>query len=123
MACPVSSANSDKQNAKSEDISQREVYANETGTPQGGVISPLLANVALTALDNFIETNHSWINKTGQTPINPIVRYADDFVIIAKSKSSAVKIKQSVKDFLTTIGLTLSDEKTRITHIHKGFDF
>ena len=100
-----------------------EVYANETGTPQGGVISPLLANVALTALDNFIETNHSWINKTGQTPINPIVRYADDFVIIAKSKSSAVKIKQSVKDFLTTIGLTLSDEKTRITHIHKGFDF
>ena len=98
-----------------------EVYDNETGTPQGGVISPLLANVALTALDNFIQNNYSWRNSRGK--INPIVRYADDFVITAKSKTMAIEIKQSIKGFLASIGLTLSDEKTHITHIYKGFDF
>ena len=98
-----------------------EVYDNETGTPQGGVISPLLANVALTALDDFIQNNYSWGRSTEK--VNPIVRYADDFVITAKSKTMALEIKRSVKDFLTSIGLTLSDEKTHITHIYKGFDF
>ena len=95
-----------------------EVYDNETGTPQGGVISPLLANVALTALDDFIETHYSKRN------VNPLVRYADDFVIVCKSKTMADEIKQSIKDFLhKEIGLTLSDEKTRITHVYKGFNF
>ena len=99
-----------------------EVYDNETGTPQGGVISPLLANVALTALDNFIENNHS--QKITKGTVNPLVRYADDFIIVCKSKSDAVAIKQSITDFLhCKIGLTLSDEKTRITHIYEGFNF
>lgn len=98
------------------------VYESETGTPQGGVISPLLANVALTTLDDFIETNHSW--KKGGYTTNPLVRYADDFVIVCKSKTIAVEIKDALKDFLhTNIGLTLSEEKTKITHIYKGFNF
>ena len=98
------------------------VYDSETGTPQGGVISPLLANVALTTLDDFIETHYSW--NSGGNRINPLVRYADDFVIICKSKTIAVEIKEAVKRFLHThIGLTLSEEKTKITHIYKGFDF
>ena len=99
-----------------------DVYDSETGTPQGGVISPLLANVALTTLDAFIETHYSW-NSNGNR-VNPIVRYADDFVIICKSKTIAVEIKEAVKRFLHThIGLTLSEEKTKITHIYKGFNF
>ena len=98
------------------------VYDSETGTPQGGVISPLLANVALTTLDDFIETHYGW-NSSGKR-INPLVRYADDFVIICKSKTIAVEIKQAVKRFLHThIGLRLSEEKTKITHIYKGFNF
>jgi RNA-directed DNA polymerase len=98
------------------------VYDSETGTPQGGVISPLLANVALTTLDDFIETHYSWGN--GRNRVNPLVRYADDFVIICKSKTIAVEIKEAVKRFLHThIGLTLSEEKTKITHIYKGFNF
>ena len=98
------------------------VYESETGTPQGGVISPLLANVALTTLDDFIETNYSW--KKGGYTTNPLVRYADDFVIVCKSKTIAVEIKDALKDFLHThIGLTLSEEKTKITHIYKGFNF
>ena len=98
------------------------VYNSETGTPQGGVISPLLANVVLTTLDDFIETHYGW--NDGRNRINPLVRYADDFVIICKSKTIAVKIKEAVKRFLHThIGLTLSEEKTKITHIYKGFNF
>ena len=98
------------------------VYESETGTPQGGVISPLLANVALTSLDDFIQTHYSW-KKNGYTT-NPIVRYADDFVIICHSKTIAVEIKEAVKRYLHThIGLTLSEEKTKITHIYKGFNF
>ena len=99
-----------------------EVFSNETGTPQGGVISPLLANVALTALDNFIENNHSTPGHK-ERKTNPLVRYADDFVIICKSKTMATEIKESVKDFLKSIGLTMSDEKTHITHTYDGFDF
>jgi RNA-directed DNA polymerase len=103
-----------------------EVYDNETGTPQGGVISPLLANVALTALDNFCYEKYGRKNiRNGQIEkITPIVRYADDFVIVCKSEPEAIKIKSEVANFLQEkIGLTLSEEKTRITHITKGFDF
>ena len=98
-----------------------EIYDNETGTPQGGVISPLLANVALTSLDNFIDENHSWGRKNLR--VIPLVRYADDFVIVCKSKTIAVNIKHDIMEYLSTIGLTLSDEKTKITHICDGFDF
>ena len=98
------------------------MYDSETGTPQGGVISLLLANFALTTLDDFIETHYGW-NSSGKR-INPLVRYADDFVIICKSKTIAVEIKEAVKRFLHThIGLRLSEEKTKITHIYKGFNF
>jgi RNA-directed DNA polymerase len=107
---------------KAEIFHNGEVFDSETGTPQGGVISPLLANVALTAFDNFIENNFS--RKTTKGTVNPLVRYADDFIIVCKSKSEAVKIKESIKVFLQErIGLTLSDEKTHITHIYRGFDF
>ena len=89
----------------------------EAGTPQGGVISPMLANVALTSLDNAVEEWHNWES-------NPIVRYADDFIITAWSHDEAVEIRNKVKSFIkNTIGLELSDEKTRITHIDEGFDF
>ena len=103
-----------------------EIYDSETGTPQGGVISPLLANVALTSLDNFCFQNYGRYNrlKKGTTKTNPIVRYADDFVIVCKSEIEANKIKSEIADHLSNqIGLTLSEEKTKITHITKGFDF
>lgn len=86
------------------------------GTPQGGVISPMLANVALTALDKEV------MERFG-TQMNPIVRYADDFVVVALSERHAKSIKSHIKEHLKAIGLTLSDEKTHITEISKGFDF
>ena len=103
-----------------------EVYNSNNGTPQGGVISPLLANVALTALDNFCHKNYGYTHiRKGKKEIRtPIVRYADDFVIVCQSEIEAIKIKSEIATFLyDKIGLTLSEEKTKITHIRKGFDF
>ncbi len=101
---------------KSKIFHNGEVYNSETGTPQGGVISPMLANVALTRLDNYC--------KRFNRGSNPIIRYADDFVITTKSEKDGKHIKQEISELLQQeIGLTLSDEKTQITHILKGFNF
>ena len=88
------------------------------GTPQGGVISPILANVALTCIDEEVRDRYELRG------MNPIVRYADDFVITAKSESEAENIKSHIGEYLKSeVGLTLSDEKTHITEISEGFDF
>ena len=102
-----------------------ELFDSDTGTPQGGVISPLLANVALTSLDNFCFQQYGYLVKQPyERQINPIVRYADDFVIVCKSKRMAKQIKTEITEHLSkVIGLTLSEEKTNITHITKGFNF
>ena len=85
------------------------------GTPQGGVISPMLANIALTCLDEHMLNFNKY---------TPIVRYADDFVIFAETKEKAITLKDEAKQILKDkVGLELSDEKTRITEISKGYDF
>ena len=89
-----------------------------TGTPQGGVISPMLANVALTCLDEIMPQVCDYKGR------NPIVRYADDFVIVTKDEEQAIETKSYITEYLkTTTGLKLSDEKTHITEISDGFDF
>ncbi len=101
----------------------------ETGTLQGGILSPMLANVALTALDDYCLENFGSNVLRSQTRggnyiQNPMIRYADDFVIVCKSEQEAEFIKEKVASFLkNSIGLELSDKKTKITHIADGFDF
>lgn len=117
-----------KKMLKSKIFYNGEVWDSDTGTPQGGVISPLLANVALTTLDDFCYENYGKINKRGTDgkvfKTNPIVRYADDFVIVCKSEPQAKQIKAEISEHLKNkVGLTLSEEKTNITHITKGFNF
>lgn len=105
------------------------IQETDTGTPQGGILSPMLANVALTAFDEYCYMNfgvHTKRSKRqgGNYIQNPLIRYADDFVIVCKSKVEAEFIKGKIAEFLyEEIGLTLSDEKTCITHISDGFDF
>ena len=82
------------------------------GTPQGGVISPLLANAVLNHLDWTLH-EHGY----------RFSRYADDFVIACKSKKEAKEAKDLVESTLTEIGLELSQEKTKITTYGKGYDF
>jgi len=82
------------------------------GTPQGGVISPLLANIALNGLD--------WqLHNAGYR----FVRYADDVVVLCKSQAQVKEAHELVQQQLTTIGLTLSAEKTKMTDFRGGFDF
>lgn len=82
---------------------------NELGTPQGGVISPLLMNIALHGMERHVS------KEFGRDKIK-VIRYADDFVIFAKTLEDVQKAKLLVSEFLKPVGLNLSDEKTRIGH-------
>ncbi|MFH1722259.1 MAG: group II intron reverse transcriptase/maturase [Candidatus Altiarchaeota archaeon] len=83
------------------------------GTPQGGVISPLLANIVLNYLDWHLE-KHGY----------HFTRYADDFVVLCQNKNEAERALNLVKDFLAKeLSLSLSIEKTKVTTYHKGFEF
>lgn len=102
------------------------LQASDAGTPQGGIISPTLANVALNGLESEL-TRHldavSGKTKARKLKVN-VVRYADDFVITGVSKEILEdEVKPWVVNFLKERGLTLSMEKTRIVHIDDGFDF
>jgi RNA-directed DNA polymerase len=86
--------------------------ATPLGTPQGGVISPLLANIALNSLD--------WLlHEHGQR----LVRYADDFVVLCQTQSRLQEASDLVQAHLTSLGLTLSAEKTKKTKFRDGFAF
>ena len=101
------------------------------GTPQGGIISPLLANVYLHELDKYME-RYTGIPSSGKRVRRKTglanyayVRYADDFVILSNGTREQVKeMREEVRNFLaSTLYLSLSMEKTRITHLNDGFDF
>jgi RNA-directed DNA polymerase len=95
----------------------------EEGTPQGGIISPVLANMTLDGLERELSVKFPR-TKTGNTPKVNLVRYADDFIITAKSKELLEEeVLPLVRDFMTRRGLELSPDKTRTTHIEDGFDF
>ena len=89
--------------------------SNEVGTPQGGVISPLLCNVALHGMEIDL------LSKFSRTDVK-IIRYADDFVVMGKQLSNIVRAKQIISDFLATVNLELSEEETRIGHSLVSFN-
>jgi len=103
----------------------------EQGVPQGGIISPLLANIYLHEIDTWAE--QKWDlnqytrrkNRTAGRGNYKMVRYADDFVVVSNGTIAEVKaVKEELKDFLSTsLHLELSEEKTKITHINDGIDF
>jgi RNA-directed DNA polymerase len=96
-------------------------HPTEAGTPQGGVISPLLANIALHGMEEALGVKY---NNKGEIHGNrAVVRYADDFVVFCESKEDAEITQQILTEWLTKRGLTLSMEKTRIVHLTEGFDF
>lgn len=95
-----------------------EFKESELGSPQGGVISPLLANIYLNYLDTIWEKHFSKIGK--------LVRYADEFVVICKNYKSVQNAFKAVGEIMKRLGLTLSNEKTRIISMWEGkngFDF
>ena len=103
-----------------------------TGTPQGGILSPVLANIALSVLDeHFAEAweamgdfNARASRRRKGLATYRLVRYADDFVVlVAGSRDDAEGLRAEVERVLAPMGLRLSEEKTRVVHIDEGFDF
>jgi RNA-directed DNA polymerase len=104
-----------------------------TGTPQGGILSPLLANIALSALDDHF--TRQWQTQMGNDLQRRkrkrqglgtwrLVRYADDFVImVTGTRAHAEALREEAAAVLAPIGLRLAEEKTRVVHIDEGFDF
>ena len=103
-----------------------------TGTPQGGILSPLLANIALSVLDEHFTAKWEALGKRSTrgnrrragVPVMRLVRYADDFVVmVAGTRHDAEALWDEVAAVLAPMGLRLSEEKTRVCHIDEGFDF
>lgn len=107
-------------------IDRHQFAETKAGTPQGGIISPCLANATLNGLETQLRahfTQKVGIARLKQLKVQ-VVRYADDFVITAHSKELLEnEVKPWVDEFLSVRGVQLSQEKTRITHINTGFDF
>jgi len=112
-----------------EDQAERDTVA---GTPQGGILSPLLANIALSVLDEHFTAAWSAMGdssarhrrrRRGQ-PTYRLVRYADDFVVVVHgTKAHAEALRDEAATVLAPMGLRLSPAKTRIVHLDQGFDF
>ena len=106
----------------------------DMGTPQGGIVSPLLANIALSALDEHFD--RAWLDQSRYyghrkllhrrgLPTYRLIRYADDFVLMVKgTREQAEALKEELATVLAKeLKLTLSPAKTLVTHIDEGFDF
>lgn len=103
-----------------------------TGTPQGGILSPLLANIALSVLDEHFAARWAalgpdWTRakrRRAGEPAMKLIRYADDFVVmVAGTRDDAEALLAEVGSVLAPMGLRLSEEKTRVCHMDEGFDF
>jgi RNA-directed DNA polymerase len=101
-------------------IERESFHLTTTGTPQGGIISPVLMNLTLDGLE-------SWLAKhfpPRRGHLVRLVRFADDFITTGRTKEVlAEEVKPLIAEFLKPRGLRLSESKTRITHIETGFDF
>jgi RNA-directed DNA polymerase len=109
---------------KSGFIWKGQLFPTEAGTPQGGIISPTLANMTLDGMERIL-AKHFGAKRSIKAKRNKVnmIRYADDFIITGASKEVLEKVKASIEEFLKERGLTLSPEKTKIVHIEEGFDF
>lgn len=87
-------------------------HPNERGTPQGGVVSPLLSNLLLTPFDREMR-------RRGYQ----LTRYADDWVVTCRTRQEAEHVLREAEKILTVLGVTLNRDKTRIVHIRQGFEF
>jgi RNA-directed DNA polymerase len=97
----------------------------DQGTPQGGVVSPLLANIALNGIESIHRYNDRY-NKRGEPNgkwREPSIRYADDMVIILRPEDDEEQILDNISQFLAARGLNVSERKTKITATTDGFDF
>lgn len=96
-------------------------YDTDEGTPQGGIISPILCNIALNGLEQEIKRANPLIKGISQGV--HLIRYADDMVLTCRTPEIAERNKELISKFLQERGLELHPDKTKITNIKEGFDF
>lgn len=105
-------------------LEKGKLFPTEEGTPQGGIASPVLANMTLDGLAELLRKHFPKGGNKGENALVNLVRYADDFIITGCSRELLeTEVKPLVETFLRERGLQLSQEKTLITHIDEGFDF
>ena len=111
-------------------VEWKQLKPTDAGTPQGGIISPLLANIALDSLERLFGSlspkgrQISPLQRSGKNRGISLIRYADDFVVTAPSKEVIESyVTPRITDFLGERGLQLSEAKTRVVHVDQGFDF
>jgi RNA-directed DNA polymerase len=107
-------------------VEQGQFAPTEEGTPQGGVISPVLLNVALHGLEEAAGVSYRKLGThaaetTSGSPV--LVRYADDLVALCHTKEQALQVKARLAAWLTPRGLVFNEDKTRVVHLTEGFDF
>jgi RNA-directed DNA polymerase len=102
----------------------------EQGTPQGGVVSPLLANIALNGIEDIHKYHRDYKrgrritdNTSEKHIVEPSIRYADDMVIILRPEDDAIEILERISEFLRKRGMNVSQKKTKVTATTDGFDF
>jgi RNA-directed DNA polymerase len=113
-------------------MDNKELFPTEEGTPQGGVISPLLANIALHGMENEInklvetfnmkDNRGRQIGKRDKIKSVNFIRYADDFVILHEDIGTILLCKEHISKWLSAMGLELKPSKTRITHTLNGYE-
>ena len=119
-----------KQWLKSGFIKDDTLFPTDAGTPQGGIISPILANMVLDGIENIVKNHKARFQKMvngviiyRHTNRLNFIRYADDFVITGRTPEDLRLVQKDIEKFLNIRGLELSKEKTHITNIRDGFDF
>ena len=101
---------------KSGYVFNQTLFPTDKGTPQGGLVSPILANMTLDGLENVLKAEFPRMKVH-------FIRYADDFLVTTPTKEIAEMARNVIQKFLAERGLTLSEQKTLITHIDDGVDF
>ena len=119
-----------KQWLKSGFIKDGKLFPTNSGTPQGGIISPTIANMVLDGIEDIVKKHSKIVVKKvnnvtvyRKNLVFNFVRYADDFVIIGDNPKALRVLQIDIEEFLNIRGLQLSSEKTHITNIYDGFDF
>jgi RNA-directed DNA polymerase len=106
-------------------VEQGRLHRTEDGVPQGGVVSPLLLNIALYGMENVAGARYTTGKQAGVIkPGCPVlIRYADDFVALCHSRQEALEVKARLAAWLAPRGLAFNEDKTRVVPLSEGFDF
>lgn len=105
-------------------VDEGSLFETRAGTPQGGVISPVIANMALDGLEAVVHASSGDTDRARRKAKVNFIRYADDFVVTGASQNVLEsQVLPAIRRFMADRGLELSEEKTRVTHIADGFDF